>query len=127
MIAHAGLVVGNYEKAKAFYTTILAPIGYQLYMDLPEYKVIGFSDAAHSSFWLSERGGPVPGHIAFAAKSKAEVEEFYKVALAAGGIDNGAPGYRANYSPGYYAAFIHDADKNNVEVVWYDESKESKA
>ena len=96
-------------------------------MDLPEYKVSGFSDAAHSSFWLSQRGGSVPGHIAFAAKSKAEVEEFYKVALAAGGIDNGAPGYRANYSPGYYAAFIHDADKNNVEVVWYDESKESKA
>ena len=125
MIAHAGLVVGNYEKAKEFYTTILAPIGYKLYMDLPEYKVIGFSDAAHSSFWLSERGGLAPGHIAFAAKSKSEVEEFYKSALAAGGTDNGAPGYRTNYSPGYYAAFIHDADKNNVEVVWYDESKES--
>ena len=126
MIAHAGLVVGNYEKAKEFYSVILAPIGYKLYTDLPEYKVIGYADAVHSSFWLQEKENFSASHIAFAALSQAEVDEFYKVALAAGGTDNGAPGYRTNYSAGYYAAFIFDADKNNVEVVWFDESKEKK-
>ena len=35
----------------------------------------------------------------------------------AGGKDNGKPGIRAHYTPTYYAAFIHDADQNNVEVV----------
>jgi len=44
--------------------------------------------------------------------------------LAAGGRDNGAPGYR-EYSPGYYAAFILDPDGNNIEAVWFDPSKEN--
>ena len=35
---------------------------------------------------------------------------------------NGKPGYR-DYWPGYYAAFVHDPDGNNVEAVWYDHSK----
>ena len=42
------------------------------------------------------------------------VDSFYTTALAAGAKDNGAPGYRKEYWPGYYAAFVHDADGNNV-------------
>jgi predicted lactoylglutathione lyase len=64
----------------------------------------------------------VPTHIAFQASSSAQVEGFYKAALAAGGKDNGGPGYR-NYSPGYYAAFVYDPDGHNIEAVWYDDSK----
>ena len=40
-----------------------------------------------------------------------------------GGEDNGAPGYRTDYWPGYYAAFVLDADGNNIEAVWFDYSK----
>ena len=36
---------------------------------------------------------------------------------AAGYRDNGAPGERAGYDEGYYAAFVLDPDGNNVEVV----------
>jgi hypothetical protein len=38
------------------------------------------------------------------------------------GTDNGGPGSR-DYWPGYYAAFVHDPDGNNIEAVWYDYSK----
>jgi len=38
-------------------------------------------------------------------------------ATAAGCRDNGAPGERAVYHAGYYAAFVLDPDGNNVEVV----------
>jgi predicted lactoylglutathione lyase len=44
--------------------------------------------------------------------------------LAAGGRNNGDPGYR-DYWPGYYAAFVLDPDGNNIEAVWYDYSKVS--
>jgi hypothetical protein len=37
--------------------------------------------------------------------------------LAAGAKDNGAPGLRTDYAPNYYAAFLKDADGNNVEMV----------
>jgi predicted lactoylglutathione lyase len=54
---------------------------------------------------------------AFAADSPRQVDEFYAAAIAAGGRDNGAPGIRPDYSPGYYGAFVLDPDGNNVEAV----------
>ena len=39
---------------------------------------------------------------------------------AAGGTDNGKPGPRPNYGPGYYAAFVHDPDGNNIEAMLND-------
>lgn len=37
----------------------------------------------------------------------------------AGGIPNGAPGERPEYSKGYYAAFVLDPLGNNVEAVYF--------
>ena len=53
------------------------------------------------------------------------VDVFYKAALASGGKDNGAPGERAHYHPGYYAAFVLDPDGNNIEAVYHGEAKRS--
>ncbi|MCI1242166.1 MAG: VOC family protein [Bifidobacterium subtile] len=57
-----------------------------------------------------------PTHIAFLAPDHAAVRAFYDAALAAGGLDNGAPGPRP-YHAGYYAAFVLDPDGNNIEAV----------
>ena len=67
------------------------------------------------------------GHIAFEAKNAKQVQNFHKAALKAGAKDNGKPGYRVDYWPGYYAAFVYDHDGHNVEVVWFDYSKVKKA
>jgi hypothetical protein len=45
------------------------------------------------------------------------VDAFHRAGLAAGARDNGKPGLRADYGPRYYAAFLVDADANNVEAV----------
>ena len=45
------------------------------------------------------------------------VDAFFEAATSAGGQDNGAPGVRAHYHENYYAAFVHDADGNNIEAV----------
>lgn len=55
---------------------------------------------------------------------RATVERFHAAALGAGGQDNGAPGERP-YHPGYYAAFVHDPDGNNIEVVYHGPAKRS--
>ena len=60
-------------------------------------------------------------HVAFAANDRATVDEFYRAALAAGGRDNGAPGLRPEYHPGYYGAFVLDPDGHNVEAVHHSE------
>jgi catechol 2,3-dioxygenase-like lactoylglutathione lyase family enzyme len=66
-------------------------------------------------------GGPLvpPIHLAFAATSYEQIEGFHREGLAAGGRDNGAPGLRPKYSPGYYGAFLLDPDGHNVEAVWH--------
>jgi catechol 2,3-dioxygenase-like lactoylglutathione lyase family enzyme len=121
MIAHTSLPVSNYKKAKKFYTSVLAAVGYKQNMEYGE--AAGFKEGGHTSFWINKVKKVVPGHVAFEAKNKKQVDTFYKKALAGGAKDNGAPGYRKDYWPGYYAAFIYDADGHNIEAVYYDYKK----
>jgi catechol 2,3-dioxygenase-like lactoylglutathione lyase family enzyme len=120
MIAHTSIPVSDYRKSKAFYIQALKPLGYRNEMEFGEAG--GFNDGKNTDFWIGKKSKIVPTHVAFEAKSSADVEAFYKAALAAGAKDNGKPGYR-DYWPGYYAAFVLDPDGHNVEAVWYDYSK----
>lgn len=124
MIAHTTQTVSNIAKAKEFYTKALAPLGYTLSKDMPEYKVAGYkSGEGNHDFWLHERPSPQTTHIAFVAKSEEEAQAFYKAAIDAGGKDNGAPGYRPDYGAGYYAAFVYDPDGSNIEAAYWNPSK----
>ena len=42
---------------------------------------------------------------------------FHAKALELGGKDDGAPGSRPDYTPGYYAAFVRDLDGNKIEAM----------
>ena len=118
MIAHTTLPVSDYSRAKRFYAAALGPLGYSNNMEYGQSA--GFNDGKNTDFWIGKRKTVEPTHVAFEAKSKDEVEAFYRAAHAAGGRDNGGPGYRRDYWPGYYAAFVYDPDGHNVEAVWYD-------
>lgn len=122
MIDHTGIAVSDWEKSKAFYDAAFAPLGASLlHMVPPEFtggvKVGGYG-RDRPVFWLNEGAEPGPGrHVAFTARSRAEVDAFHAAALAAGGRDNGAPGPRPHYHPDYYGAFVIDPDGNNIEAV----------
>lgn len=120
MLDHIGIYVSDTEKAKAFYSAALAPIGYKVMSEFPEWKVVGFGDGANADFWISPKEEAHNAHVSFAVQTKEAVDAFHAAGLAAGGSDNGAPGYRKDYSPGYYAAFIKDQDGNNIEAVFHD-------
>ena len=121
MIDHAGVTVSDFGKGKDFFSKSLAPLGYTMLAEFGEWSVAGFG-AGKPDFWIHTEEVKQKGHIAFAADNKAAVDGFYKAGLEAGGKDNGAPGYRKNYNPGYYAAFVLDPDGNNIEVVFHDPS-----
>jgi predicted lactoylglutathione lyase len=59
-------------------------------------------------------------HLAFTAENRAQVDDFHRAALAAGGTDNGAPGLRPRYHANYYAAFVIGPDGHNVEMVCHE-------
>ena len=71
------------------------------------------------TFWITNEREPTSHniHVAFAAPDRATVDAFHGAALEAGGTDNGGPGIRQIYHPGYYGAFVLDPDANNVEAV----------
>ncbi len=116
MIDHVGLTVADYAASKEFYAAALAPLGYEVVMELE--GACGLGVAAKPDFWLIGQTPPAaPVHVAFASENRAGVDAFHAAALAAGGRDNGAPGLRAHYHPSYYGAFAFDPDGNNVEAV----------
>jgi len=125
MLDHVGLEVSDLARSKAFYEAALAPLGISLLMEVGEgdQSAIGFGSETEIGpkpyFWIGARGRPrVSGaHVAFAAADRATVDAFHTAALAAGGTDNGTPGPRPIYHPGYYGAFVLDPDGNNVEAV----------
>lgn len=120
MIAHTSLAISDYLKSKAFYCDVLKTLGYRNNMEFGQSA--GFNDGKNTDFWINRHKSVIPMHLAFRARSRKQVEAFHKAALAAGGKDNGGPGYR-DYSPGYYAAFVLDPDGHNIEAVWYDPAK----
>jgi predicted lactoylglutathione lyase len=59
----------------------------------------------------------------FLANSIDEVKAFHAKAIELGGKDDGPPGYRPEYTPGYYAAFVRDLDGNKIEAMLMVEGK----
>lgn len=54
---------------------------------------------------------------AFLAPSPSIVDASHAAGLAAGGTDEGAPGERPHYAPGYYGAYLRDPGGNKVHIV----------
>jgi catechol 2,3-dioxygenase-like lactoylglutathione lyase family enzyme len=75
--------------------------------------------AGDRSFALVADGRPPTEHVhlAFPVPDDETVAEFHRVATAAGYRDNGGPGERPEYHPGYVGAFVIDPDGHNVEAV----------
>ncbi len=115
MIDHFNLPVSDIDKSREFYEAVLESFGYSIL--LTEADVTGFGRETWL-FGIVQEMGPIPPiHFAFKAKTHDEVQSFYRAALALGARSNGAPGYRVEYGPTYYSAYILDPDGHNVEAV----------
>lgn len=121
--------VSDPEKSKRFYNKALEPLGYKLVVEIPDEKTgnifaLGYGPPSDAIFWVGPGKPHRPIiHIAFSAKNRKQVDEFYKAALAADGKDNGVPGLRPQYHENYYGAFVLDPDGNNIEAVCHTPEK----
>jgi catechol 2,3-dioxygenase-like lactoylglutathione lyase family enzyme len=115
-IDHLWIRVRDLQASKRFYETIAPHAGISLGDDEPAR--VQFTGEGYS-FSLIDDDRPLTEHVhlAFPATDDATVRAFHEAALAAGYEDNGGPGERAVYHPGYYGAFVLDPDGHNVEVV----------
>ena len=122
MLSHVSFGTNDAARAAAFYDPVLAVLG---------MRKIGERDGAidygtcMTVFSLEKPTDGQPAsvgngvHIAFLAGKRAQVDEFYRLALAHGGSDAGPPGLRPEYDANYYAAFVRDPDGNKIEAVCF--------
>jgi catechol 2,3-dioxygenase-like lactoylglutathione lyase family enzyme len=117
LVDHLWIRVADLEAAKAFYAAIAPHTGAALTSEPPGRA--HFEGRGSFSVVADE---PVTEHLhmAFPAADRAAVEAFHRAATGAGYRDNGGPGERPEYHPGYYGAFVLDPDGNNVESVFHD-------
>jgi catechol 2,3-dioxygenase-like lactoylglutathione lyase family enzyme len=126
MIDHIGVSVRDFAASKAFYSRALQPLGYELLLEVSaaqsgSREFAGFGVPPKADFWIGAGTPNVPAvHVAFRAASRSQVDAFHRVALAAGGRDNGAPGPRPHYHAHYYGAFVLDPDGHNIEAACHD-------
>ena len=114
-VDHLWIRVSDIDAATRFYETVGPAAGFRVgseHGDRTRFACISGSFSVVAGAEPSENV-----HLAFAAADDDTVERFHRDATAAGYRDNGAPGERAIYHEGYYAAFVLDPDGNNVEVV----------
>ena len=114
IVDHLWMRVADLAAATRFYETIGPFAGFVLKSGTDERASFGCDTG---SFSLVPGGPTEHAHLAFPARENEAVDEFHRAATEAGYRDNGAPGERALYHPGYYGAYVLDPDGNNVEVV----------
>jgi catechol 2,3-dioxygenase-like lactoylglutathione lyase family enzyme len=117
VLDHVHVRVRDLAASRRFYEAVLGALGRELHGGDDYF----FSD----ELFVSADGPPTENlHLAFQTDGPEAVARFHEAALAAGGRDNGAPGERA-YHPGYYAAYVLDPDRNNVEAVFHGPAERS--
>ncbi|WP_439471988.1 VOC family protein [Brevundimonas sp.] len=120
LVSHVSVGVSDIPRSGVFYDAVMAVLGARRVME--HAGGIGYG-RTFPEFWASKPHDGAPAgtgngvHICFAADAPETVDAFHAAGLAAGGSDDGAPGRRPEYAPGYYAAFLRDPDGNKVEAL----------
>ena len=119
MLDHIAIQCADVQASAAFYDAVLGTIGGERILEY-DGPTIGYGVPPMPDFWL---GPNTTGedfresHIAFSARDRAAVDEFFQAAVQAGAEVLHEPRVWPEYHPNYYGAFVRDPDGNNVEAV----------
>lgn len=133
MIAYVTVGADDIARAKRFYSALLAPLEYQLKEGpeglsyalpipsgqpaiLPDFYVKPTFDGRAAS----AGNGTM---VAFEARSQKQVRDLHGAALAAGGSDEGKPGFRATYGPHFYVGYLRDPQGNKIAIFSADKTE----
>lgn len=116
MIGYATIGTADMEKAKAFWSGVLASKGASVLMDIGRIAFIGSGmDQPMLAVCIPyNEEAPTPGNgnmLAIPAETREEVDALYAKAMELGASDDGEPGERM---PTFYGAYIRDPDGNKA-------------
>lgn len=135
MIAYVTVGADDIARAKRFYSAFLPALSYGL-KEGPEGLSYALPVPTGQSpvlpdFYVKPTFDGQPASagngamIAFEASSQRQVRDLHAAALAAGGSDEGAPGFRAAYGPHFYVGYLRDPQGNKI-ALFCDDPKEPK-
>jgi catechol 2,3-dioxygenase-like lactoylglutathione lyase family enzyme len=122
MFSHVTVGSNNIAKVRAFYDSLVRPLGLVRQADYPEAAGYG-RPGGRPQLWIVrplDKNKASVGNgitVGLEASDRASVDAAYNAGMAAGGKDDGAPGLRTHYHPNYYGAYLRDPDGNKVCVV----------
>nr|WP_149538310.1 VOC family protein [Siccirubricoccus phaeus] len=126
MFSHVTIGTHDLARAAAFYDAVLAPLGLRrLALEVPGWAAWE-KPGSPARFWVGKPANGLPASwgngamTAFIAPSRAAVAAGHAAGLAAGGLDEGAPGLRPHYAPDYYGAYLRDPGGNKLHLVCRD-------
>jgi len=121
MFSHVTIGSEDPNKAAVFYDAVLATLGIKLLFSGDGVVAYGELTGPKTFILKPFNGNPhVPGnggHVAYLAKTRAQVDAFYKAAMENGGSDEGSPGLRPQYHANYYGAYVRDPEGNKLQAV----------
>ena len=126
MIGYVTVGSNDINLSEKFYSAFLPSLGYILEIS-PEglsysIPVIAHKQHETADFYVKP---PFDGQaasvgngtmVAFAMKTQAMVRELHAAALAAGGQNDGIPGFRAAYSAHFYVGYLRDPQGNKIAL-----------
>lgn len=122
MFLYITLGTNDLARAQRFYDAALAPLGLQRLRTLEAEVGYGAPGDSRCRLWVTRPFDGRPATVgngsmpALVAPDEAAVRAFHAAGIAAGGRDEGAPGYRP-YGPSFYAAYLRDPDGNKLSAV----------
>ena len=126
MISYVTVGTDDIAVAKRFYSAFLPALGFGL-EEGPEGLSYALPVAPGQSpvlpdFYVKPTfdGRPASAGngamVAFEARNQQQVRDLHAAALAAGGHDEGQPGFRASYGPHFYVSYLRDPQGNKIAL-----------
>ncbi|WGI21030.1 VOC family protein [Amylibacter sp. IMCC11727] len=126
MIAYVTVGARDMARAERFYSAFLLALGYRLeryHGDLSFIPPVpeGQTQVSPDFYVKKPFNGETPsagngGMVAFDVDTQKGVRDLHRAAVAAGGVDEGAPGFRASYGPHFYVGYLRDPDGNKIAL-----------
>ena len=126
MLSYIIVGANDIPRSERFYTAVLEPLGYEKaeQKDALTYKLPdspGGVDGPATVYVVKPYDGreATVGNgsmIAFRVPTHAQVHALHSAGVAAGGTDEGAPGFRAQYSRNFFVGYLRDPLGNKLAL-----------
>ena len=119
MLSYVMIGANDIPRAEKFYSAFLPKLGYVMKAD---QGCLIYSLPGTPDFYVKPPYDGQPASvgngtmIAFQAQTHRDVRELHGAALAAGGQNEGKPGFRDEYSERFYVSYLRDPQGNKIAL-----------